>query len=255
MKIFIQNRDNKKLAVILEETANQKGLVFVMHGKSGFKEQTHIQTFADVFKENGFTVVRFDARNTLGESEGKMEDATITSYYQDLEDVISWAKSQSWYEEPFWLAGHSLGGICVALYAENHPAMIKALAPISTVVSGKLSHQAHDPKELEEWKRTGWNIRESRSKPGVMIKSKWADMEDRLKYDLLEKAGNLTMPVLMIVGDKDTSTPLKHQQLLFENLPGKKELHIIKDAPHTFKLPEHLEEVKGILSQWIKNNL
>jgi uncharacterized protein len=255
MKIFIQNRNNKKLSVIVEESPNQKGLAFVMHGKGGFKEQAHIQIFADVFKENGFTAVRFDARDTIGESEGKMEDATITGYYQDLEDVINWAKTQSWYMEPFWLAGHSLGGICIALYAENHPAMIKALAPVSTVVSGKLSYEAHDPKELEEWKRTGWNIRESRSKPGVIIKSKWTNMEDRLNYDLLKNTDKLKMPVLLIVGDKDTSTPLKHQQILLESLPGKKELHIIKGAPHTFKESAHLKEIKDIFNDWIKNNL
>ena len=255
MKIFIQNRDNKKLAVILEEAVNQKGVAFVMHGQGGFKEQPHIQTFADAFRENNFTVIRFDTRDTIGESEGKMEDATITGYYQDLEDVINWAKTQSWYIEPFWLTGHSLGGICVALYAENHPAMIKALAPISTVVSGKLSYKTHDPKELEEWKRTGWSIRESQSKPGVIKKLKWANMEDKLQYDLLKKINNLTMPILMIVGDKDTSTPLKHQQILLENLPGKKELHIIKGAPHTFKAPEHLKEIKNIFDKWIKDNL
>jgi alpha-beta hydrolase superfamily lysophospholipase len=255
MKIFIQNRNSKKLSVIAEESPNQKGLVFVMHGQGGFKEQPHIQSFADAFKENGFTVIRFDTRDTIGESEGKMEDATITSYYQDLEDVINWAKTQNYYQEPFWLAGHSVGGICAALYAENHPEKVKALAPISTVVSGKLSYETHDPKELEEWKRTGWNVRESQSKPGVLKKLKWANMEDRLKYNLLEKAANLTMPVLLIVGEKDVTTPLKHQQILMGSLTGKKELHIIKGAPHTFKESKHLKEIKDIFNDWIKSNL
>jgi hypothetical protein len=35
-------------------------------------------------------------------------------------------------------------------------------------------------------------------------------------------------------------------------LPGKKELHLIKDSPHTFVEPQHLKEVQKILEQWIE---
>jgi alpha/beta superfamily hydrolase len=63
-----------------------------MHGLSGFKEQDHIVTFAQAFKEKGLTVVRFDTTNTLGESDGKYEGATTINYFEDLEDVIKWAQ-------------------------------------------------------------------------------------------------------------------------------------------------------------------
>jgi len=33
----------------------------------------------------------------------------------------------------------------------------------------------------------------------------------------------------------------------------KKELHVIKSAPHTFKDQEHLEEIKKIFLNWIKS--
>src|SRR3989344_9092482 len=111
-KLFIKNRDNKKIAVIIDRPENPKGLVFIMHGLGGFKEQKHILAFREAFRENDFTIVRFDVRNSIGESEGSCEYADITSYYQDLEDVIIWSENQVWYREPFYLAGHSLGGIC-----------------------------------------------------------------------------------------------------------------------------------------------
>lgn len=254
-KLFIKNRNGKNISVIIEEAEHQKDLSFVLHGQGGFKEQPHIESFAAAFRDNNFTIVRFDTRDTLGESEGNMEDATITGYYEDLEDVINWAKTQVWYQEPFVLAGHSLGGICTALYAERHPEEVKALAPISTVVSGKLSYEAHDPKELEEWKRTGWRVVASRSKPGAFQRLKWSNMEDRLKYDLLEGVGKLTMPVLMIVGERDTSTPPHHQKILYDALPGRKEIYIIRGAEHTFRDREHLDEIKEILDRWIKTLL
>ena len=151
---------------------------------------------------------------------------------------------------------HSLGGISTALYAENYPERVKAVAPISAVVSGKLSLETaryEGNNTLEEWKKTGWQIRGSQSKPGVIKKLPWSHMEDRLKHDLLEKAEKLTMPVLLIVGEKDDGTPPEHQKILFDAIPTEnKELHIIKDAPHTFRDKEQLEEIKKIIKEWIK---
>src|SRR3990167_2091167 len=106
-KIFIKNRKNQKICVVLEKNTEQKGLVFIMHGLGGSKDELHIQTFAKTFRDNGFTVVRFDTTNTFGESDGDYADATTTNYYQDLEDVIKWAGSQDFYQEPFYLTGHS----------------------------------------------------------------------------------------------------------------------------------------------------
>jgi pimeloyl-ACP methyl ester carboxylesterase len=254
-KLFIKNRKKQKIAVIIDKPLNskkQKGLAFVMHGLGGFKEQPHIQAFAEAFREQDYLVVRFDTTNSIGESDGKFEDATITNYYDDLEDVINWAKKQEWYQQPFCLAGHSLGGISTALYAENHPIEVKALAPISTVVSGNLSLEAHPKSELDEWKKTGWQIKPSTSKPGIIKKLKWSHMENRVKYDLLPKASKLTMPVILIVGSEDTGTPIKHQKILFDKLPGKKEIYVIKGAPHTFREKKHVAEVKKIMSDWIK---
>ncbi|MFH0979206.1 MAG: alpha/beta fold hydrolase [Candidatus Woesearchaeota archaeon] len=252
MKLSIKNRKGQKIVVLIDKVKNQRGLVFVMHGLGGFKEQPHIVVMADAFKENLYTVVRFDTTNTLGESDGKYEDATVTNYLEDLEDVIVWSNSQEWYEQPFVLAGHSLGGICTALYAEDHPSQVRALAPISTVVSGKLSLQIKAKEEIEDWERTGWQIKPSASKPGTVKHLKWSHMIDRNKYDLLPKAEKLTMPILLIVGDKDESTPLEQQKILFNKLKTRKELHIIKDAPHTYKEKVHLEQIKSIFDAWIK---
>ncbi|OGY56723.1 MAG: hypothetical protein A2Y84_01360 [Candidatus Colwellbacteria bacterium RBG_13_48_8] len=261
-KLSIRNKNGQNLVVLLEKIDNSKGLVFIAHGLGGFKEQRHIEIFAEAFREKGFTVVRWDAANTIGESGGKMEDATVTSYYEDLEDVIEWAKIQDWYKEPFILTGHSLGGISTALYAENYPEKVKALAPISTVVSGKLTIEAdeeHIPGVIKEWRKTGWQINESKSKPGVVKKLKWNQFEkDALKYDLLPKADQLAMPVLLIVGGEDWGTSPESHKLLYDKLPGQKEMHIIDGADHNFRTPDYdknLQEIKQIFLSWINKYL
>lgn len=258
-KLFIENRKGQRMAVLIEKPENPKGLAFVMHGLGGFKEQSHIQTFAEAFLDNSYTVVRFDTTNTFGESEGDYEDATTTNYYEDLEDIIEWAKSQEWYQEPFCLAGHSLGSICIALYAEKYPERVKALAPISTVVSGKLRTESPAHKRYaEEWERIGWREQPSESIPGTVKRLKWSHIEDGLKYDLLPDAHKLTMPVLLIVGERDDGTPPEHQRLLYEKLPGKKEIHIIKDVDHNFRSGGELnepvlKEIKDFFDKWIKS--
>lgn len=74
-----------------------------------------------------------------------------------------------------------------------------------------------------------------------------------MNYDLLKNADKLTMPILLIVGDKDDSTPLEHQKMLYDAIPGdKKEIHVIKGSPHTFKEERHLAEIKDIFLNWIK---
>ena len=256
-KLFIKNRRGQKIAVLVERPENLKGLAFVMHGLGGFKEQPHIQAFAEAFLENGYTVVRFDTTNTFGESEGNYEDATTTNYYEDLEDVIEWAKSQEWYQEPFCLAGHSLGSFSIAFYGENHPGRVRALAPISTMISGELSTETKRDV-LKEWKETGWLTQPHESRPGEIKRLKWSHMEDRLKYDLLPNAYKLTMPVLLIVGEQDNGTPPEHQQIFYKKLPDKKEIHIIKGVDHNFrsggKLNESaLKEIKDIFNKWIKS--
>ncbi|OGY42306.1 MAG: hypothetical protein A2Y82_04925 [Candidatus Buchananbacteria bacterium RBG_13_36_9] len=250
-KIIIKNRHNFKIVTLLEKAVQPKGLAIVLHGLGGFKEQDHIETFARVFKEAGYTVLRYDSTHTFGESEGKYEDATATNYYEDLEDVISWAKKQDWYIEPFVLVGHSMGGICSILYTQRHPNEVKALAPISTVVSGKLSIEAHGADYIREWKEKGYREDLSMSKPGVIKRLKYTEFEDRLKYDILPEADKLNLPILLIVGEKDGSTPPEHQKLLYKALPGPKELHIIKGAYHTFREKEHLAEIKLIFKNWI----
>jgi len=249
-KQFIPNRHGQKISVLVEQNPLQKGLAFVMHGLGGYKEQPHIAAFAKAFYDKGFTVIRFDTTHTFGESEGKYEDATTTNYYEDLADVIDWSKTQPWWQQPFWLCGHSLGGICTALYAQHHPDQVFAIAPISPVISGKLSTETYTAEELANWQKTGW--KELTSQSGRVKRLKYTEYLDRQKYDLLKKVASLTMPILIIVGENDDRTPVKHQKIFYAAIPStKKELHVIKTAPHTFYERTELDQITAIFDKWI----
>jgi len=251
MPEFISNRKGQKIAVLVERQPDQKGLAFVMHGLGGFKEQEHIVAIAAAFREAGCTVVRFDTTHALGESDGALSEVTPTKSYEDLEDVIQWASSQSWYQEPFCLAGHSLGGFCVAYYAENHPEKVKALILVAPAISGKFVASTRSHDELEEWQRRGYQEYESKSMPGVVKRVNWTFMADYQRYDLLSHADRLTMLVLIIVGEHDVRTPPAHQRQLYDLLPGKKEMHVVKCAEHGFYQESERREVQSVLLDWL----
>lgn len=254
-KIKIKNRKGLEIVGIVSIPENSTGLAFTLHGLGGFKEQPHIMTIVKALLAHGYVVVNFDATNSIGESEGKYENATMQNYYEDLIDVISWAKTKNWYQEPFILAGHSLGGYAVARYAEDHPDEIKAVFPYALVVSGELSYKAYEmfePEKLKEWKKTGWQTRMSASKPGTELKLPYSHMEERLKHDLRPNASKLIMPLLLVVGENDKSCTSGNQQTFYDLIPGSKELHIVPGAPHTFIESEHLAQLKIILDKWLE---
>lgn len=251
-KVDIINSTGLKLQVLVEAPSSRKNanVIFIAHGLGGHKEEPQIQALAEYFKKNNYTVVRWDMTNSVGESEGAFENATVTNYYADLESVIAWAQNQAWYKEPFILSGHSLGGMCSILYAEKHPEKIKGLIPLSTVISGELSLEAYGDEAIQHWREAGFRIVEN-SKTGEEMRLPWSHMEDRLQYTVLDHIDALTMPVLLIVGEQDEKTPPAHEEILLQHIPtSKKELHIISGAEHSFATPSELSHIRSIVKNW-----
>lgn len=254
----IKNRHGLKLVIQVDTPENPKNLVFIAHGQGGHIEQKHIQAFADAFLENDFRVVRFDATHSIGESEGDIKDVTYTGFIEDLEDVINWARTQPWFQQPFALCGHSMGGTSTAWYAEKHPDEILCLAPISTAVNYGLYLPTMDDDFLKNWRRKGYYESPSNSKPGVVKKIGIQVLEDMKQYDLLVSADKLTMPVLLMAGENDQPTPYEHQKMLFNAILGhNKKLLKIANADHNFRGSgddtKKLEEVKNIISAWLRD--
>ncbi len=249
----IKNRKNKNIVVLVENQKGKKGLVFIAHGLSSSHDHLHIQKFAEAFLENDYIVVRYDTTNSVGLSDGDLQFATLTGYYEDFEDVIEWAHTQNWFQEPFVVAGHSMGSACNLLYSFKYPEKIKALAPISAFLSGDITLKAFSKKILEKWKNDGYRLEESKSRPGLIKRFNWTLAQDWVKYHLLDDAYLINAPILLIVGENDVLTPLASQQKLLEKISSKnKELHIISGSEHTYMNSEDLEEVKNIINQWLK---
>lgn len=255
MRETIDNRLGQNLVIVRETPDKPRGLAFLMHGLGGHKDQAHIRAVTQELGKAGFTTVSFDAANTFGESGGDYAQATVTTYLADLEDVIAWSAPQPWYQEPFVLVGASLGGMCCLLYAERYPERVKAVLGLAPVISGQLSYdykKARDPKRLQEWQETGWQEKISRS-TGRTGQLPWSHMIDRLRYDVLSDAEKLTMPVGLLVGSEDDTCPPEHQRLLYDKLPGRRQLIIAEGLPHSPKEEQHVRQFGEAVGDLLKD--
>jgi len=259
-KFTLQNRKNQNITGELKTPQGDiQGVCIVQHGYGGFKEQPYMQQLAQAFFVNEFITFNFDVTNSFGESDGDYEKATLQLHYEDLEDVITWVKEQIWYTGKLALTGHSMGGYTVARYGEEYPDHVDYIASIAPVVSGKLSWEAFNkayPGKIDEWKESGWLVKESKSKPGNFKRSPWSHMEERLSHDLLPKAENLIMPILFYVGGSDLSCPAEQTQILFDKIPGgKKEMIVNPGVGHVYRTEEEIEHLYQSVNKWIENNL
>jgi hypothetical protein len=164
--------------------------------------------------------------------------------------VISWAKSQPWYQEPFWLIGHSLGGIVIAKYTFEHPKKIKGLVLASPTISAtRLGRKRRE--RLKEINGEVWYYNIS-SSTGEQRRLKWTPfIEDLKKYNLVKFISTLKNKILILVGEKESyCKPLTEisQKLSLE-------LNVIKDAPHNYVEEKYLKQIRKTLQNWIQKNI
>ncbi len=251
MKRFnIKNRKGQELPVRLDGVGNGEGLVFLMPGLGASQNDIHISFFRDMFIKKGLAVVSLDVEHTFGVLGKGIFKATATNYLEDLEDVLSWSSGQDWYDEPFYLLGHSLGALCAGYYAVQDPKKVKALFLASAVVSYDVFVGSMTQQEIDEWARGGILLG-----PSTVDISEGANRElapDLKRYDLLSEADRLKMPVILMVGDRDEITKKEQLEELFKKLPGEKQLHIIKGADHVFDKENEFSQISSIIHNFLK---
>lgn len=253
-KKTLKNRKGLTIVARVSIKESAQDIAFIQHGFSGFKEQDHIMALEQTFLNNNINVVNFDSTHAFGESDGDLEHATLSNHIQDLEDVIDWAKNQDWYQEPFYLAGHSLGGGSILHYTQQNLEKVKALAPLSAVVSGKSLKQKYTKEQLNSIEKQGYFIKKSSTRPDKIGKVTKNFLNDLDHHDFLNKAHIITQPCLIIVGKKDITTPPTEQKKLLNALTSTQvDYHELDNSEHTFRSQTELDALKTITSHWLKS--
>ena len=165
---------------------------------------------------------------------------------------------QQWYQEPFALTGHSLGGFSVLLYAGQNPEKISMLFPAAAVLSGnhlENAYKTHMPDYYDEYIKNGSSVVECSFKPGLTAIKPLSWLTDMREWDAAPLLKNLTMPVLLVVGEHDEPTPPEHQQEIYDGLAtNNKTLHIIAGADHCYNPAPGQDKLTAILGDWLGKN-
>ena len=222
--------------------------VILIHGFGGGTHEQKNKSMCKALVENGFTAFMFDFYNKPnGLSEFPVEETSVSLQVEILRAAIDFVAKQSFVDPArIGLAGHSLGGMTVLLYASTDN-RIKALVVQSGVSDFHTINSYNNPR----WKQNGYMLFE---KSWGEMKVNYSFIEDGMKYDVYSKAKEIKCPVLVIHGDKDESVPLEQSQKLMKFLKKKEELVIIKGAPHSYK-DKVLEEVTSLLVGFMKKKL
>jgi len=213
--------------------------------------------------EKEFNILRYDLRGH-GRTTKPKKRFTIRNYVNDLYALLAhldWTKD-------LYLVGHSLGGMIAMVYGLENPAHVKKMVVADsfcfisqeaiTDVLGRVNNA-----KLEDFAR-GISVRglspfnEEIAEYVAKMVTDHMTKKDCLRataasagFNICENLKSLNIPVLVLVGKKDITTPVWASEMIHEWLPQSK-LVIMPEAGHLtiFDHPKEFNEL--VLSFWEK---
>lgn len=235
----IKNKQGEKLVCELNisEPETSKPLVLILHALTGKKENSTISFIAKSLPSQGYNTLQFDFSGH-GESQGKLEDATVTKQLEDISAVLQQIKQAN--ISKLILIGNSFSVITALAFAKNN----KNVAGL-ILISGR----AHYLKYIETLEKVGDKYRLF----GEALADK-SFVEDYKQYDPLANIKSATCPVLVIHGEKDDVIPKEDAELLYKSSPSSKGLFIVPGAGHRFMEIEQKQKALDRIIQFLNAN-
>lgn len=233
-----------------QQTAEKDKLAIIQHGLASNMAHPAVQAAKQAFINNGYLVITFDSRYSLGKSGGGVANVRLSTFVDDLQTVIDWAKKQNFYAEPLALAGHSLGGASVLQYAAAHPEQVGLLVPITPVVSGQKwenSCMANMTDFCTDWKNNRFYNYESVVIPYQVV-------EEAKTYDALQLAGSITADTLLITAAHDMVITPEDVKELYNVMPGQKRLAVVPNSGHNFETLQNQKDLYKFIVDFLQAN-
>ncbi|MFX1322644.1 MAG: alpha/beta fold hydrolase [Promethearchaeota archaeon] len=213
--------------------------------------------------EKEFNILRYDLRGH-GRTTKPKKRFTIRNYVDDLYALLA---HLDWIKD-LYLVGHSLGGMIAMVYGLENPSHVKKMVVADsfcfisqeaiTDVLGRVNNA-----KLEDFAR-GISVRglnpfnEEIAEYVAKMVTNHMTKKDCLRataasagFNICENLKSLNIPILVLVGKKDITTPVWASEMIHEWLP-QSELVIMPEAGHLtiFDHPKEFNEL--VLSFWEK---
>lgn len=248
-EVWLQNAQSETIYLQIDgyETADSGKLAVIQHGLASSFAHPAVQAAKQAFLDNGYLVITFDSRYSLGKSDGSVIDVRLSTFEDDLKTVLAWAKKQDFYGEPFALAGHSLGGASVLQYAAQNPALVAKVVPITPVVSGKRWEAgclAYMPDFCKNWKKNGFYNYQTEVIP-------YAVVEEAMSYDAVRAAKDIRAQTLLITVADDHVIVPQDVKDLYQALGADKSLGVVSAGGHNFKTEQSRQDLYHLIAEFL----
>jgi len=235
---------NARRVAVRKQAGTAPGIVWLGGFKSDMRG-TKAEALAAHAAQTGRACVRFDYSGH-GESGGRFEDGTISSW---LEDALAVFETQA--RGPQILVGSSMGGWIALLLAR---ALAKSAAREASIAGLILIAPAPDFTEALMWAEFSPEVKREIEEKGFWQRpSAYGEdpypitralIEDGRKHLLLNKPIELGCPVRILQGVKDPDVPFGHAMKLVSCLAQDDVvLTLVKDGDHRLSRPEDLERL------------
>ncbi len=200
----------------IEPEGPSRGTVVFVHGWG--RNRDRMVSRARRFGRRGFTAVIHSSRDHGASSRRRFMNAP--RFAEDIETVLGWVG------EPVILYGHSIGAAAAVIAAARNPERIGLL-----VLEACYADTREALLSLYRWFNRPFGVLFG---PGILFCMNlfYRNRLDSVSPARLARA--LTMPVLIIHGEKDRRFPLKFARKLKNSLPpGQSELYVAEGAGHS----------------------
>jgi len=252
-QIVFENKGQKLYGMLhLPDGLKRAPAVVLFHGFTGTRVEPH-RIFVKMARElmaNGIAALRFDFRGS-GESEGDFVNMTVEGEISDGLKSLDFLQAQPELDpDRLGVLGLSMGGLVAACVA-GRDARVKSLAlwsALSLVEEVTLIDEEHREAAQRQLAERGFI-----DQAGNLLGA--AFIEELPKMRPLEEVARYRGPALIIHGTKDEVLDLRNALAYQKAIPGRKELHIVEGADHTFNSHEWEQEVLEVTRDWFLETL
>jgi dipeptidyl aminopeptidase/acylaminoacyl peptidase len=231
-KVTFKSEGQKISGVLHLPDVWSRACVIASHGLLSSKDSEKYIALGERLSREGFAMLRFDFRG-IGESEGRIEDDTVSRRIVDLSSAIDFVKSRPGLGNRVGLVGSSLGGYVSLIKAS----MEKEIRTIVTWAT---------PFHLDD-------LKSNKGTEGHALPEK-AFFDDLPRHRLLPLLPKVSSCVV-IHGEKDELVPVDQAWEIFHSVSAPKEIHIIEGGDHRLTDPKHRQRAVELTVEWFKKYL
>jgi hypothetical protein len=225
-------------------------LAVLCHGFLSSKNSTTNKTLTRLLNERGLATFRFDFFGQ-GDSDGPFEELTTTLAVHQTETVLNLVAARGY--DRIGLVGSSFGGLVAILTAAQRRDIACLALKCPVVDFAEELRLTFRLEELAQWKATD-------TIPNILggperVRLRHGFYEDCLRQIAYKPAEQITVPTLIVQGERDECVPLHQSLRLRDALAGPKKLVLLPEADHQFTRREDFHQMTTSISEWLVTHL